>query len=167
MTGLRGTPVRISLGVDISPSTETLNLVCERKELIRSIKLVENSNLENLYSKRKSACGIKGLFDVQEHRGRRCIIVEIRGHVVRLPHILQCRAVTCTEIKVACVKQASFLNVLLDYIKDDFLINLPAVERRLIERTFLGNFVSLPSFGNVLILLHSESLENGAAESSD
>jgi hypothetical protein len=46
-----GTPARISLGVDISSSTETMNLHCERKELMSFIKLVENSNLDNLYSK--------------------------------------------------------------------------------------------------------------------
>jgi hypothetical protein len=46
-----GTPACITLGVDISPSTETLNFICERKEPISLIKLVENSNLDNLYSK--------------------------------------------------------------------------------------------------------------------
>jgi hypothetical protein len=38
-------------GSDISPSTETLNFLCEKKEPISFIKLVENSNLDNLYSK--------------------------------------------------------------------------------------------------------------------
>jgi hypothetical protein len=46
-----GTPACISLGVDISPSTKTLNLRCERKESISLIKLFEKSNLDNLYSK--------------------------------------------------------------------------------------------------------------------
>jgi hypothetical protein len=46
-----GTPACITLGVDISPATETLNFVCERKEPISLIKLVENSNLDNFYSK--------------------------------------------------------------------------------------------------------------------
>jgi hypothetical protein len=45
-----GTPAHISLGVDISPSTETLNLRCERKGLNSLIKMVENSNLGNLYN---------------------------------------------------------------------------------------------------------------------
>jgi hypothetical protein len=45
------TPARISVGVDISPSTVTMNLHCERKELMSLIKLVENSNLDNLYTK--------------------------------------------------------------------------------------------------------------------
>jgi hypothetical protein len=44
-----GTPARISLGVDISPSTETLNLRFERKELMSLTKPVENFSLENLY----------------------------------------------------------------------------------------------------------------------
>jgi hypothetical protein len=46
-----GTPAYISLGVDISPSTETLNFLCERKEPKSLIKLVENTNLDMLYSK--------------------------------------------------------------------------------------------------------------------
>jgi hypothetical protein len=45
-----GTPACITLGVDISPSTETLNFLCE-KRANKLIKLVENSNLDNLYSK--------------------------------------------------------------------------------------------------------------------
>jgi hypothetical protein len=43
-----GTLACISLGVDISPSTETLNFCCERNDLIILIKLVENCNLDNL-----------------------------------------------------------------------------------------------------------------------
>jgi hypothetical protein len=46
-----GTPACISLGVDISPSTETLNFPSERMELISLIKLVEKCNFDNLYSK--------------------------------------------------------------------------------------------------------------------
>jgi hypothetical protein len=46
-----GTPDCNTLDVDISPSTETLKVLYERKEPISLIKLVENSNLDNLYSK--------------------------------------------------------------------------------------------------------------------
>jgi hypothetical protein len=46
-----GTPACISLGVDISPSTETLNLRCERNDPISLVKLFENSNFDSLYSK--------------------------------------------------------------------------------------------------------------------
>jgi hypothetical protein len=48
-----GTPAFISLGVDILPSTDTLNFLCERNELISLIRLVENSIVDNLYSKPK------------------------------------------------------------------------------------------------------------------
>jgi hypothetical protein len=51
-----GTPACIILGVDISPSTETLKFHCERKELISLIKLIEISNLDSLYS--KPACHV-------------------------------------------------------------------------------------------------------------
>jgi hypothetical protein len=46
-------PAFISLGVDISPSTETLNFLCERNEVISLIiiRSVENSIVDNLYSK--------------------------------------------------------------------------------------------------------------------
>jgi hypothetical protein len=41
----------ISLGVYISPSTETLNFLWERKELISLTRLIGNFNLDNVYSK--------------------------------------------------------------------------------------------------------------------
>jgi hypothetical protein len=46
-----GTSACISLGGDISPSTETLNFLFERNELISLIIPIENSNVDNLYSK--------------------------------------------------------------------------------------------------------------------
>jgi hypothetical protein len=49
-----GTPACISVGVDISlPSTETLNFLWERKELISLIRLIQNFNSDNLYSKQR------------------------------------------------------------------------------------------------------------------
>jgi hypothetical protein len=47
----RGTPACISLGFEITPSTETLNLRWERNDPISLVKLFENSNFDNLYSK--------------------------------------------------------------------------------------------------------------------
>jgi hypothetical protein len=46
-----GTPACISLAVNISPSTKTLNFRRERNELMSLIKLVGNSSSDNLYSK--------------------------------------------------------------------------------------------------------------------
>jgi hypothetical protein len=48
-----GTPAYIDLGVDISPSTETLNFLCERNYSISLIKLVENCNLDKLSKNKK------------------------------------------------------------------------------------------------------------------
>ena len=45
-----GTPAFISLGVDVSPSTETLNFLLERNDLISLTVLTEKFNLSNLYS---------------------------------------------------------------------------------------------------------------------
>jgi hypothetical protein len=49
------------------------------------INLVETSNLyiTYLYIASQRAMWYQRFFDVQEHRGRRHIIVEIKGHVVR------------------------------------------------------------------------------------
>jgi hypothetical protein len=105
----------ISLGVDISPSTVTLNLRCERKDPISFVKLFQNSNLESFIQQARVPCGIKCFFDVQEYCGRRHVIAEIQGNVVRQPHTLQCRAVTCTENKLASEEQVSFFNMLLEY----------------------------------------------------
>jgi hypothetical protein len=46
-----GIPAIIHLGVDIPPITATLNLLSVRNELISLITLVDNSYLDNLYSK--------------------------------------------------------------------------------------------------------------------
>jgi hypothetical protein len=45
------TPAFISLGVDISPSTQTLNFLFERNELISFIILAEKFKFDNLYNK--------------------------------------------------------------------------------------------------------------------
>jgi hypothetical protein len=50
-TELCGTPASISLSVDISPSNETQDFPCERKEPISLLRLIENCNVYNLYSK--------------------------------------------------------------------------------------------------------------------
>jgi hypothetical protein len=51
MMETRGFPACISLGVEISPSTETFTFFSERKELRSLIILVEIFNLCNLYNK--------------------------------------------------------------------------------------------------------------------
>jgi hypothetical protein len=47
-TAIFGIPACTSLGIDISPSTETLNFFWERKNLISFIKLIENCISDNL-----------------------------------------------------------------------------------------------------------------------
>jgi hypothetical protein len=46
-----GTLACISLCIDISPSTETLNFLIERKELISLVRLIENFDVDDSYSK--------------------------------------------------------------------------------------------------------------------
>jgi hypothetical protein len=50
-TSALGGIICISLGVDILPSTETLNFLFERHKLISLIKLVKNFNFDNVYYK--------------------------------------------------------------------------------------------------------------------
>jgi hypothetical protein len=45
-------------------------------------KLIENSNLDNLYCK-PECHEVSEVFDIQEYRSRRHIIVEVKGHMVR------------------------------------------------------------------------------------
>jgi hypothetical protein len=69
--------------------------------------------------------------------------------MVRKPHTLKCRAVPVTETKLACIRPASFFNVLLDYFQNNFLQYFAVVDKKLIDRKFLGNLGSLPGFSNV------------------
>jgi hypothetical protein len=50
-TGPWGPPATISLGTESSPSTKTLNFLFVRKETISFMRLVENSNSDNLYGR--------------------------------------------------------------------------------------------------------------------
>jgi hypothetical protein len=50
-TGPCVTPACISLGTDVMPSTETVNFLFERHELISFTELVEISSFDCLYSK--------------------------------------------------------------------------------------------------------------------
>jgi hypothetical protein len=46
------------------------------------VKLVENSNLDNLYNKPEYHMVSKVFFLVQEHRSHRHFIVEIKDHMI-------------------------------------------------------------------------------------
>jgi hypothetical protein len=66
----------IFLGEESSPSTETLNFLLLRNEAISLIKLAQNFSSHRLYS-RPGCHGVESFLDIQEHRSRRHIIVEI------------------------------------------------------------------------------------------
>jgi hypothetical protein len=54
------------------------------------------------------------------------------------------------EKKKTGLKQASFINMLLERFRINFSNSLPVLDRRLIGRKFWGNFGSLPGFDNVM-----------------
>lgn len=55
------------------------------------------------------SCGIKGLFEIQEHTSRRHIINEIK--ITWSVSLSVSRVVTCTKTRLTCIKQAPFFNV--------------------------------------------------------
>jgi hypothetical protein len=59
-----GTPASISLGVDSSPSTETLNFLWDKYVLISFIKLTVIISIIYITSQ------VKGFLNVQEYRSR-------------------------------------------------------------------------------------------------
>jgi hypothetical protein len=52
--------------------------------------------------------------------------------MVRKPDILKCHALTGTETKLACIKQALFFTVPLGYFQNNLLV----VDKKLIRRKF-------------------------------
>jgi hypothetical protein len=72
-----GSRACISLGVDISPSTETLNFLFERKELMSLIFSAENFNVNNVYSRPGCQDLSDTFFDIHEYHLRRHVFIEI------------------------------------------------------------------------------------------
>jgi len=96
------TPTCTSLGMDNSPSTETLTFLLVRNELIHFINFTEKCNFCSLYSKPRCHVVSKSFFDIQEYRSTKHI-VKVKGHVIRKSHILKCHAVTCTKAKLTSI----------------------------------------------------------------
>jgi hypothetical protein len=72
--------------------------------------------------------------------------------------------VTGTEIKLACIKQATFFNVPFDYFQKSFVEYLPRGESNVNFEGILGPCrVSV----TLSLLRPSKVLEKGAAEGSD
>jgi hypothetical protein len=104
-----GTPAYISLGVDISPLTETLNFL-RKKRANKLVRLIKNFNLDNLYN--KAWCHVEWkVFSIPNYTAA----------VVCKTHILNNRAVRGMETWLAYIKQASFLNVPLDSFQNNFI----------------------------------------------
>jgi hypothetical protein len=60
-----GTPACIYFGADFLPSTETLNFLGERRDPVSLIRLIENYNSDNLYSKPRCHVVSKGFSKVK------------------------------------------------------------------------------------------------------
>jgi hypothetical protein len=156
----------ISLGVNSFPSTETLKFLLVKNELISFIKFVENCNLYNLCNKPGYHVVSTAFFDIQEYRSCGHNVVKVKGHVIRKPHTLKCRAVTRTKAKLTCIWQVFFNQVPMDCFLITSSNSLPVVDNRLIGLKFCGNFGSLPGLGNVITFASFKWMENMRTENS-
>jgi hypothetical protein len=110
----------INLFLDTSPSTETLNFLFERIELIGLIKRVGKFNFDNLYSNR-GAMLCQRLLRYPRISQPETLLPKSEPISVRKPNALKCRAVMCTKSKLTCIKQVSFFNVPMNYFLGNFL----------------------------------------------
>jgi hypothetical protein len=95
----------VPFGMEISPSTKTLNFLIVQKEGISSMKLVKNPNFDNLYNVyyTRMTCSVKDFLNIQEHSSCQHIFVEIQGYMIHQPHILKCCTVICSKTALTCI----------------------------------------------------------------
>jgi hypothetical protein len=99
-----GTPDSIPLGVDSSLSTEILNFLLLRYELMVFVQFAANCNFDILCS--KPGCHeVSKLSQCPKYRNCGHEIVEVKGYMVHEPHAMKCLAVTRTETKLTCIQQ--------------------------------------------------------------
>jgi hypothetical protein len=144
-----GTPACITLGVDISPSTETLKFFCVRKEPISLIKLFENSNLDNFYS--KPECHVLSQAFSMSKNTAAVDILLLKLRVKWSVSLMHCSIVLWRpQPNWLALSRPLSLICFWRVFRITFSNSLPLMDRRLIGRKFLGNFGSLPGFGNVV-----------------
>jgi hypothetical protein len=150
-------PARISLGVDISPSTETMNLRCERKELMSLIKLVENSNLDNLYSKPECHVVSKDFSMSKNTAAVDKLLLKLR--VTWSVSLIHCSVMLWRARKPNYLALSMILSPMCFWtiLWMTFSNKLPVVDSRLIRRNFGGNFGSLPGSGNVMTFAYFQN----------
>jgi hypothetical protein len=120
-----------------------------KKKLKILIKLVENVNSDNSYSKPRYHVLSNG-FSISKNTAAVDILLLKFKVTWSVSLIHWSVVVTGTETELACIKKAFFFNVLRTIFRMIFSNSLPVVEKRLIGRKFCGNFGSLPGFGNVI-----------------
>jgi hypothetical protein len=140
----------ISLGVDISPLTKTLNFLWERKELISVIRLVEIFNSDNLYSKPRCHVVARAFLisentipiDMLLYKFKVMWSISLVHQTFMLwwawkPHWLA----LSRPLSSAC---------LWTNFRITFSTSLPVVDKRLIGHKFCGILGSLLGCGNVI-----------------
>jgi hypothetical protein len=147
MTEPWDTLARITLGLNISPSTETMNLRCERKELMSLIKLVQNSNLDILYSKPHCHVLLMAISMCKNTAAVDILLLKLR--VTWSVSLIHCSVVLWHARKTNCLTLSRLLSSTCFWtmLRMTFSNKLPLVERRLIGCEFWEKYGSLSGFG--------------------
>jgi hypothetical protein len=161
-----GTPACITLGVGISPSTETLNFLWERKEPMSLIRLVENFNLDSLYSKLGCHVVSKAFSMSKNTAAVHSLLLKLR--VTWSVSLIYCNVLLWRARKPnwLALSRPLYSVCFWRIFRITFSNSLPVVDRRLIGHKSWGNFGSLRGFGKVIIFA-SKDLGNVTAEGSD
>jgi hypothetical protein len=113
------------------------------------IKLVENSNLDNLYSKPEGHVVSKAFLRSKNTAAVDIFLLKMR--VTWSVSLILCSVMQWHAWKPNWLALSRLLSSMCFWIilRMTFSNSLPVVDKRLIGRKFWGNFVSLPGFGNV------------------
>jgi hypothetical protein len=119
-----------------SHSTKTLNLRCERKELMSLIKLVECSNFDNIYS--KPECNVVSKAFSMSKNTAAVDILLLKLRVTWSVSLIHCSVVLLRARKRNWLTLSRLLSSMCfrTIFRKAFSNNLPVGDRRLIGRKF-------------------------------
>jgi hypothetical protein len=153
-----GVPAHLFLGADISPSTENLNYLCERKERISFIRLIENVNSDNLYSKLRCRILSKAFSIFKSTAGVNILLLKFKLR----------RSVSLIHWNVAlwwtrkpnlfALNRPRSLMYLWTIFRITISNRLPFRDERLKVYKFWIYFEPLPCFGNVINFVYFEGI---------
>jgi hypothetical protein len=162
-----GATVCIFLGLEISPPTEILNYLSGRNKLIILIKLVNNFNLDDLYSKRKCHF-VSKVFSVPKNTAAVDMFL-FKFKVTWSVSLIHWNVILWRARKTnwLVLSRILFSMYLWNIFRITLSSSLPALEKSLIWHQFLGKLTSYQFSVTLWLLLPSKILENWTAKHSD